>query len=186
VAEPGASSNTVAREDALFDRLLGGMSWVESAWSANYQLSYVNTVVGDPLMRFQVLLPGGLNLSGDVDASDLAIMVTNFNRYHHGWSDGDLTGDGVVNVRDLNILLTNFFSPPLSMSSNAAAGGVAPEPTTSTLLGFTVLAAVARRRGFRETQIACNQAPAIRHRTTRFNVRPLSVRRCDRGAQIYD
>jgi hypothetical protein len=153
VAEPSASSITVAREDALFDRLLRGMSWVEAAWGANYQLSFVNTVVGDPLMQFQPWLPGDLDMSGDVDDGDLAIMLGKLNVTpgHLGFYDGDLTGDASVSDGDLNILLINFHQSPLATIASLGGGFTAaslPEPTTSTVMGIAVLAALAcyRRR----------------------------------------
>jgi uncharacterized protein (TIGR03790 family) len=148
VAEPTASNTTVAREDALFDRLLGGMSWVEAAWSANFQLSFVNTVIGDPLMRFQPWMPGDLDMSGDVDDSDLAIVLGNLNVSpgNRGFYDGDLTGDGNVSDGDLNMLLINFHQTPLT--SQTSLGGVytagsIPEPPTAIVLSFAVFAAFA-------------------------------------------
>lgn len=53
VEEPGASSSTVNNEDKLFRMLLDGYTFAEAAWSGNAQLSFVNTVVGDPLMTWQ-------------------------------------------------------------------------------------------------------------------------------------
>jgi uncharacterized protein (TIGR03790 family) len=113
VAEPTATTITVAREDALFDRLLGGMSWVEAAWGATYQLSYVNTVVGDPLMRFQVLLPGDYNDDGFVDSADYVVWrKTNdsqdeyetwrahFGQTASGTAFGDYNDDGTVDAAD--------------------------------------------------------------------------------------
>jgi hypothetical protein len=107
VAEPLASSITVAREDALFDRLLSGMSWVEAAWSATYQLSYVNTVVGDPLMRLQTWIPGDVNLDGMVDAKDVAVIQHSWLR-PGGFYDGDLNGDGLVGTSDFGIVQQNW------------------------------------------------------------------------------
>lgn len=53
VQEPGASIASVANEDKLFAMLLSGKTWVEAAWSSLAQLSYVNTVIGDPLMTWR-------------------------------------------------------------------------------------------------------------------------------------
>ena len=55
VDEPGASSSTVTNEDQMFKMLLAGYTFAEAAWSATTQLSYVNTVVGDPLMTWSRL-----------------------------------------------------------------------------------------------------------------------------------
>lgn len=61
VEEPGASSSSVTNEDKMFRMLLSGYSFAEAAWSATRQLSFVNTVVGDPLMTWKPWTPGGPN-----------------------------------------------------------------------------------------------------------------------------
>lgn len=63
VEEPTASSSTVTNEDQMFRMLLAGYTFAESAWSANKQLSFVNTVVGDPLMTWQRLTSGSNELA---------------------------------------------------------------------------------------------------------------------------
>ncbi len=55
VAEPWASPSYVANEDQLFSMLLSGKPFAEAAWSSIKQLSYVTTVVGDPLMTWKPL-----------------------------------------------------------------------------------------------------------------------------------
>jgi uncharacterized protein (TIGR03790 family) len=120
VAEPGASSTTVAREDALFDRLLSGLSWVEAAWSATYQLSFVNTVVGDPLMTLQPWLPGDVTLDGSVDMGDFYRLQTSFAQ-SGGFSQGDLNGDGVVDFSDFGIMQVNWLK-----STSGTSDGNAP------------------------------------------------------------
>ncbi|MCY2928494.1 MAG: hypothetical protein NTV86_03195, partial [Planctomycetota bacterium] len=50
VEEPKAG--TTAEEDQVVRMMLDGYTWAEAAWSATWQLSYVNTVVGDPLMQW--------------------------------------------------------------------------------------------------------------------------------------
>jgi uncharacterized protein (TIGR03790 family) len=52
VAEPGANLYRVTNENLLFSSLIAGKTWAEAAWSSLFQLGYVNTVVGDPLMRW--------------------------------------------------------------------------------------------------------------------------------------
>jgi uncharacterized protein (TIGR03790 family) len=53
VAEPLSGATNVANEDQMFKMLLAGYTWGEAAWSSIQQLSYVNTVVGDPLMTWK-------------------------------------------------------------------------------------------------------------------------------------
>src|SRR5262249_31105910 len=55
VYEPSASSNSVANEDQIVAMLLAGKTWAEAAWSGLRQLSFVNTVVGDPLMTWKMM-----------------------------------------------------------------------------------------------------------------------------------
>ena len=52
VEEPTASASTVNNEDKMVRMLLAGYTFAEAAWSGNAQLSFVNTVVGDPLMTW--------------------------------------------------------------------------------------------------------------------------------------
>jgi uncharacterized protein (TIGR03790 family) len=118
VAEPLATSNTVAREDAVFNRLLNGMAWVEAAWSSTNQLSYVNTVVGDPLMRFQTWVAGDLTLDGAVNAADLSHMQESWLQ-PGGFRNGDINGDGLINSDDFDILQQNW----LMTSSGLPASG---------------------------------------------------------------
>jgi uncharacterized protein (TIGR03790 family) len=53
VEEPLNGACNVANDDQLFKMLLAGHTWAEAAWSSMQQLSYVNTVVGDPLMTWK-------------------------------------------------------------------------------------------------------------------------------------
>lgn len=57
VWEPYASSTTVTNEDRLFQELLDGYTFAEASWNATRQLSYVNTMVGDPLMVWSQVQP---------------------------------------------------------------------------------------------------------------------------------
>ena len=69
VQEPTGSWVTVTNEDILFRSLLSGMTFGEAAWAATYQLSFVNTVIGDPLMVWHVLSAGDISRDGIVDIS---------------------------------------------------------------------------------------------------------------------
>jgi uncharacterized protein (TIGR03790 family) len=108
VEEPTASWNTLTNEHVLFDRLLDGMTFAEAAWAANRQVSWVNTVIGDPLMQWRTLLKGDINRDGFVDISDLAIMGAHWDEDMQsggfGWTLGDINSDGTVDISDLAIL----------------------------------------------------------------------------------
>ena len=138
VHEPGASVFTVTNEDILFERSLAGLSFVEAAWSATWSLSYVNTVVGDPLMEFISWLPGDANFDGVVGTSDLNILMS-----HWGESvtPGDVTmaeftGDGLVNGSDLDFLRGRW---------SAGTPPAIPEPASVTLLTLGALGLLVRR-----------------------------------------
>jgi hypothetical protein len=112
VAEPYAGPMYVENEDQMFAMLLSGKTFGEAAWSGLRQLSYVNTVVGDPLMTWKTLLPGDITMQGRVDISDLAVLAAHWGQHvspgGFGWSLGDLNGDGVVDNADLAILTANW------------------------------------------------------------------------------
>jgi len=152
VQEPTASVSTVANEDIFFDMLLSGYTLAEAAWSATRQLSYVNTVVGDPLMRWQAWLPGDVNLDGAVNLFDVVILQDNWLQ-PGTFAEGDVNGDGMVNLFDVVILQDNWLMEVGSVSAISPGGGgmlaidpangspivVASIPEPSTQLGFTVV-----------------------------------------------
>lgn len=109
VQEPGASKWSITNEDVFFDMLLNGYTFVESAWAATRQLSYVNTVIGDPLMRLQTLLPGDTNLDGTVEFNDFYTLDGNWLQ-PGTFEDGDFNGDGIVDEDDFEILQQNWLS----------------------------------------------------------------------------
>jgi len=150
VEEPGATSSAVANEARIFELMLDGYSWAEAAWNATMQLSFVNTVVGDPLMRwFDFLVPGDANGDGMVDTDDLDIVLANWgaNVAPGDALHGELSGDGWVGMIDMDLVLADFLygvpSPP-----GAGAASPAPEPATVALLmvGALTLIRTKRRR----------------------------------------
>lgn len=122
VQEPGGSSSSVTNEDKMFQMLLGGKTWAEAVWSATRQLSYVNTLVGDPLMTWKALLAGDVNMDGVVDFMDLAAIGSNWGSNPasggYGWTDGDLNSDGRVDFSDLAIMGSTW-----GQASSWATGG---------------------------------------------------------------
>jgi len=101
------------------------------------------------------LLPGDLNLDGNVDSSDFITLKANFGKTGATWSQGDFNGDGVVGYEDLLAIQTNFgyrssphpiMTPP-SVSFMSSVGAVAaPEPTTLLLMAAGAVGLTARRR----------------------------------------
>ncbi len=84
VAEPCAGPSYMANEDQLFSMLLSGKTFAEAAWSSIPQLSYVTTVVGDPLMTWKPLPPG-------------STVAGRFVFYNHSYWDGN---DPAANAAD--------------------------------------------------------------------------------------
>jgi len=127
VQEPKATRTSVANEDILFDMLLRGHSFAEAAWAATAQLSFVNTVIGDPLMTFRPWVIGDTNLDGVLNITDMNAVLTYWNQTvepyntHHG----ELTGDGFVGADDLILLLMHW----QAQSTNLGGGAnTVPEP----------------------------------------------------------
>ena len=138
VEEPTSTSQAgVTNENLMFEALLSGLSWAEAAWLATYQLSTVNTVVGDPLMQWKQWIPGDANADGQVNLADFSIF-----KIHYGeqvtWKEGDFNGDGVANLADMTILKANF--------GQTAGGATVPEPGALAILSAASLALLARRR----------------------------------------
>ncbi len=142
VEEPAVGTTNVANEDLLFEGMLGGRTWVESAWSSIFQTSYVNTVVGDPLMVWQEWLPGDATFDGLIDVQDLAIVATGFGTLGN-IHRGDSNGDQQVDILDLSILATHY-SHAISNSGSVPI----PEPATSftVFLGALSLVLVRNRK----------------------------------------
>jgi len=109
VQEPGASKWSISNEDVFYDMMLSGFTFAEAAWASTRQLSYVNTVVGDPLMRWQQWLPGDTNLDGVVEFNDFYTLQGNW--WQTGsFADGDFNGDNYINADDFDILQGNWLS----------------------------------------------------------------------------
>ena len=139
VEEPGASVFNVANDDQIFRMMLDGYSWAEAAWGSLRQLSYVNTVVGDPLMVWHLL--GDLNDDGVLTNFDAAFFEQaladriGFESAHPDFTHYQLLGDvdqsGLFDNFDIAVfeqLLTNA-----SGSASTAAAPV-PEPSSGLLL----------------------------------------------------
>jgi uncharacterized protein (TIGR03790 family) len=116
VHEPFNGPDNVTNEDLLFASLLppatakpgeSGLTFVEAAWNATRQLSYVNTVVGDPLMKWQAWLPGDTNLDGKVEYKDFYTLQGNWLK-SGGYNEGDFNDDGEIDGYDLDILQQNW------------------------------------------------------------------------------
>ncbi len=94
--------------------------------------------------------PGDVNLDGRVDSSDYYNIVANMGRTGMAWIDGDLDGNGLVNLADLEIVRTQLAGGvSASLSPVFARAGVpvaaVPEPA-GLALGVVVGLLLCRRR----------------------------------------
>jgi hypothetical protein len=108
VEEPNTGGQNIANEDVFWQMLLDGYTWAEAAWSSIYQLSYVNTVVGDPLMTFSHSVAGDINGDGVVSADDIDFLVD-----HFGDPAYDMDGDGDTDNNDVTYLVTDILGTAL-------------------------------------------------------------------------
>lgn len=149
VEEPGGSLWNMTNESRMFDLMLKGYTFAEAAWAATPQVSYVNTVIGDPLMVWRKWIAGDANLDGKVDLKDFVVLKANWLK-PGTFDTGDFNGDSVVNATDLSILKAQMYrqSGPL-FGSNITAGDVdfssVPEPAFCLLATFTILLRPRRR-----------------------------------------
>jgi uncharacterized protein (TIGR03790 family) len=131
VQEPYSGASYEANEDQMFNMLLNGFTWAEAAWSSIKQLSYVNTVVGDPLMTWKVLIAGDANMDGKVGSADLALLGANWGATGQAggtmWGLGDFNCDGVVGSADLALLGANW-GMISSWASGTTGSEVAAQP----------------------------------------------------------
>ena len=122
----------------MFQMLLDGYTWAEAAWNATAQLSYVNTVVGDPLMVYREWIFGDTDLDGDVDMVDVTAVKA---AYGSQLGDpnynimADMDVNGLVDFWDLTFVKYHYGGP----------GGHNPEPATILTLISGALAALIRR-----------------------------------------
>ncbi len=160
VEEPSASTSSVANEDIFFDMLLNGFTFAEAAWASTLQLSFVNTVLGDPLMTLRPWIEGDFDLDGDIDADDVNILLANWQQSiaSNGMTQGDPDFDGLVDQDDLNILLATgtitgtiedviyaINNPSGVLEADTPQTLGAPSPAVFTLMGLSFVALVGYR-----------------------------------------
>jgi len=140
VSEPDASKWTVTNEDIFYDMLLSEFTFAEAAWAATRQLSYVNTMIGDPLMTWRKWIPGDTNLDGTVEFNDFYTLQGNW-EMQGDFSEGDLNGDGIIDSADLEILQENWLMTDESQVQPLSEGNIFVEPVFDEEAGLPKLIA---------------------------------------------
>lgn len=142
VEEPGAGVSNVVNEDQMFRMLLDGYTFAEAAWSATKQLSWVTTVVGDPLMVWKPFIMADMNDDAvlnnfDIGSFELAVVHPfTYQQQYPGVANwhlrADVNLDGVVDNFDIAP-----FEAALTVSQNQGTAGPewssVPEPQASCL-----------------------------------------------------
>ena len=106
----------------------GQVSWTNLAQAATFDLSADMT--GDLIVDIADITElltilgtsmGDVNLDGQVNAADLAIVSANLNTAG-GWARGDLNGDGQITSADFDVL-NAILNPPVICLADVAGGG---------------------------------------------------------------
>lgn len=140
VEEPGASTSSVTNEDKLYRMLLNGYTFAEAAWSATRQVSFVNTMIGDPLMTWKPWTP-------IVENELLAVKITTLPTVGTLTLNGSaVTAGQFISVADIHAGQLRFMPPPNANGVNlaqftfqvqddggTAGGGVDLDPTPNTI-----------------------------------------------------
>lgn len=124
VWEGGDGPENVTNEDIFLERMLQGYTFAEAFAAATFQLSYINTAIGDPLLRWSPVMQGDANLDGVVDVLDLDALGQSYGG-PGVWAEGDFNGDNMIDLLDLNAISANFVF--------VVSGPAAPEPTAFAL-----------------------------------------------------
>ena len=118
---------------------------------AAYDLDLDGDADGDDiafLVTYCFDLPGGevgtavgdVNLDGVVNATDLAMLESNFGQTGMTYEQGNLNGDGAINATDLALMAANFGFDA------TGAGASVPEPVTLSLLALGASGVLASRK----------------------------------------
>lgn len=98
----------------------------------------------DVLVKYTYV--GDTDLSGAVDATDLANLLAGMSGHLTGWINGDLNYDGHVDSVDYGLLLGGLANQGASLGGPSGASGAVPEPSNLAWLALAMPALSRRRR----------------------------------------
>ncbi len=91
------------------------------------------------------------NCDGQVDDSDLSILLSNWWGPDPAWNQGDVTADGRVNDDDLSVLLADWGPVTWRTQASSVPANAVPEPTGLAILACGAIAVVLSNHRRRRT-----------------------------------
>lgn len=120
---------------------------VPPAGPANYQVFFDNVRLDVPEI---LVVPGDVDLDGDVDPVDFGIIRDNFLKTVNSRGEGDLNGDDIVDFADFQEVVDNYpFPPPAGGFASFLRTASVPEPSSALLVFFALCTGVAAKRSRR-------------------------------------
>ena len=108
---------------------------------------------------------GDMNLSGQVDRTDLATLARNYGRTDNpSWREGDVNGDATVDATDLALLQANLNAESVAVPSGSAARSTARRAPTPHYEPRPTITTAQRRRAIRP------EASLVEGQTAELNV----------------
>ena len=96
------------------------------------------------LQEFSPFPNGDANMNGVVNIDDLRALAAHWMQSGQTWTDGDFTGDNLVDQADLDIMQDNWSPGPLTFPEALVLVGL-PEPSTPVVVALSAFVLLRRR-----------------------------------------